>query len=306
MSSPAVSLSLTVLIAAAIVATSFARITAQGARPPPIETTFDVPAFPAEVARPFSFGLRSVGSDFAFLEAIQVFGGRKAEQTYEEGLHEDRLLAKLLTFSTDLDGRFRGAYRFAGDALPRHTRDGYAAGVLAAQALLKKGTVERKDDWHIHFSLGFIDSFYLGQREDAAQQFAEAARLPAAPIYLGLLATRLASHAGDLDFASQLAQTMLVQATEESTRTEWEKRGLEIEMERRAQLIDAAVARFKARTGKLPELLGELVPQELAQLPSEPHGGAYFIDSTGVVHSTQGDRLRVRARTQNQSGLVPR
>jgi hypothetical protein len=298
-------LSLAVL-AALGAATAFARIAADAHRPPPIELTFDVPPFPPEVARPFSFGLRSVVADFAFLEAIQVYGGRKPSVTLEAGAHEDRLLAKLLAYATDLDPRFRGAYRFAGDALPRHTTDGKAAGVFSAQLLLKKGVVERPDDWRIHFMLGFIDSYYLEQHEDAARQFADAARIDGSPGYLGLLATRLASHAGDLSFAEQLARTMLAETTEEQTRAEWEKRLLDIDMERRARLIDAAVERFQLRTGQLPATLEALVTAgDLSSIPPEPHGGSYFIDSTGVVRSTAGERLRVRNKAQNQSGLIP-
>ena len=293
-------------LAALTAASGWTRARADQARPPAPELSFDIPPFPAEVARPFSFGFRSVVSDFAFLEAIQVYGGRKSSLSLQEGLPEDRSLVRLLTYSTDLDPKFRGAYRFAGDALPRTTTDGKAANVFAAQLLLQKGASERADDWRIHFLLGFIDSYYLGEREAAAAQFAEAARIDGAPGYLGFLATRLASHAGDLAFAEQLARTMLEQASEESTRKAWEARLLDIGTERRAQALEAAVDRYRAREGRLPAQLEQLVPADIPLLPDDPRGGKFFIDDAGEIRSTAGERLRMRTKNQNQSGLIPR
>ncbi len=293
-------------LVALVAATGFVRQAAEEARPPAVELAIDVPPFPPAVARPFSFGLRSLVADLTFLEAIQVFGARKSNITLAEGLHEDRLLAKLLTYSTDLDPKFRGAYRFAGDALPRHTTDGMEGGIFAAETLLKRGAVERADDWQIHFLLGFIESYYLEKREEAAVQFAAAARLEGAPAYLAMLATRVAAHAGDLAFAGQLAQTMLAQSSEESTRAEWQNRLLDIAMERGARDLDAAVVRFRAQTGRLPERLDALVSSGIIPaIPAEPHGGSYFIDALGAVHSTHGERLQIRNKAQNQAGVIP-
>lgn len=299
-------LALATALAGLVCATAAARTAASAVRPAALQLALDAPPFPPEVARPFSFGLRSLVADLTFLEAIQIHGGRAQSVTLAEGMHDDRLLAQLLTYSTDLDPKFRGAYRFAGDALPRNTIDGKAAGVFAAEALLQRGAVERADDWKIHFLLGFIDSYYLDKREAAAEQFAAAARIDGAPGYLGLLATRLAAHAGDLSFAEQLARTMLNEASEDSTRAAWEKRLIDIDSERRARMLDEAVARFRAKSGLVPATLDQLVVTgELPAIPPDPRGGSYFIDSLGAVRSTSGDRLQVRAKAQNQSGLIP-
>src|SRR5207237_7384361 len=89
------------------------------------EADYDIPPFPANVVRPFSFGLRSVVADLMFLEAIQVYGGRpKRARTAAEGAKSDRALNRLLVYAVDLDPQFLGAYLFAGNAMPRHTSDG--------------------------------------------------------------------------------------------------------------------------------------------------------------------------------------
>src|SRR5205823_10420533 len=130
----------------------------------------------------------------------------------------DRRLQRLITYSVDVDPHFTGAYRLAGTALPHETIDRKVSGVLAAVQLLRQGVRERPDDWHIPFLLAFLQSYYLGDMAEAGRHFALAARLPDAPAYLGLLATRVEAHGGDLASATQIAETMSAQAQAEDAR----------------------------------------------------------------------------------------
>ena len=66
-----------VLFGALAVSAFLLRTRGDRMRPPPEQAVFDIPAFPAEVARPFSFGLRSLVADLTFLEAIQIHGSFK-------------------------------------------------------------------------------------------------------------------------------------------------------------------------------------------------------------------------------------
>jgi hypothetical protein len=296
------SLALLALLGAA---TSLLRQRAQALQPQRPELQLDIPAFPVEVSRPFSFGLRSLVADLTFLEAIQVHGARKTSVASTEGRAEDRILARLLQYTVDLDPKFRGAYRFAASALPRHTTDGYAPGVFAAEQILRKGVVERADDWQIAFLLGFLESFYLGKMQAAGDAMAQAATLPGAPRYVGLLATRLNAEAGDTRTAEQLAAVMEAQATEEATKQEWHERTLDLRVERQLRQIEAAAARYKSRTGAAAKNLEALVAaHELPELPREPRGGHYVLQPDGEAHSTATPRLRVRGRAGTQSGLI--
>ncbi len=297
------------VLAIALLATAafFLRPRAQQLRSPISATQFDIPAFPAEVSRPFSFGLRSLVADLTFLEAIQVHGAARNQRTADEGAADDRILGRLLTYSTDIDPKFAGAYRFVGNAMPRHTLDGKVTNVLQAEAILKKGARERPDDWRIPFALGFIESYYLGRFADASRNLAAAADVPGAPAYLGLLATRAAADAGELDFAERLATVMAQQANEESTRTEWQNRLTDLRMERDLHEIEAAIARYRRRTGAAPSSLKALVRGgDLPTLPREPHGGRYQLDAKGQPSSTAGQRLRIRGRRGTTSEMEVR
>ena len=288
------------LLALAVAAASSALLRSRAERimPAAIEASFDIPQFPAEVVRPFSFGLRSFVSDLMFLEAIQVHGGRGARMlTAQQGAHDDRAMNRLLTYATDLDPQFAGAYKFAGNAMPRQTLDGKVTNVLQAEALLAKGVRERTDNWQIPFTLGFLQSYFLGRYEDAGRSFAAASRLPGAPAYVGLLATRTLTEGGDLGLAEQLALTMLDQATEESSQREWQERLLDLRMERDLRGIEAAAAHYAARTGHQARSIAALVHAgELSGLPREPHGGHYVLNEHGEARSTAKERLRIRGR----------
>jgi hypothetical protein len=275
-------------------------------RPSSPATTFDVPPIPSEVARPLSFGFAALVADLSFLEAVQVHGGRRINLSEAAGAASDRALARLMRYAVEMDRKYRGAYRFAGMALIRHTTDGKAVNVLAAEQILQQGTRQRPDDWQIFFNLGFIQSYYLGHMAEAAANLAAAARLPGAPRYLGLLATRLAADAGDLRVARALAEEMVARASEESTRAEWEERLRDIETEERARFLDRAVARFRELQGREPISLQELVRTGvLRQIPPEPHGGIFAFED-GAVISSHGPRLRVRGRQGTQAELEVR
>lgn len=295
--------------AAALLAlgTGVLRPRAQALRAPPGALQFDIPPIPADVLRPFSFGMRSLIADLTFLEAIQVLGGIRKARTADEGAADDRLLDRLLTYSTDLDPKFAGAYRFAGNAMPRHTLDDKITNALQAETILKKGARERPDDWRIPFELGFIQSYYLGRFGEAAVNLGAAARAPGSPAYLGLLATRAAADAGELDLAERMATVMAAEASEESTHEEWNKRLLDLRMERDLRAIEAAIARHQARTGAKPPSIQALVRSgDLKRMPSEPHGGRYQLDESGEPRSTAAQRLRIRGRRETTAGLEVR
>ena len=295
------------LVAALIAAgatTHLLRQRADAIRPALAEADFDVPPFPVEVARPFSFGFATLGADATYLQAIQVYGGRKPRTSEKVALALDRSLARLLNYTVDMDPIFSGAYRFAGSALPRHALDGKAYGVIAAEQILRKGVRAVPDDWRIAFLLGFIESFYLGKMKDAAEAMALAGRLNGAPPYVGFLATRLAADAGAVELGEQMAAAMEAEATEESTREAWQARRLDLKMERDLRELEAAAAKYRARTGRAPTLDQLVHAGDLQRLPAEPHGGSYRLSPEGEAVSTAGTRLRLRGRAGVQSGYL--
>jgi hypothetical protein len=213
-------------------------------------------------------------------------------------------LNRLLTYATDVDEKFSGAYRFAGFAMPRHTSDGKVTNVFQTATLLKKGIVECPGDWKIPFALGFIQSYYLGDFLEAGRNLAEAAKRPGSPAYLPLLATRASAEGGDLDFAQKMARVMEAEATEEASKEEWRKRLLDLEMERGLRALDTAVQRYRQLTGHPPGSMADLIGAGvLKAIPVEPHGGRFEIGPDGRPRSTASARLTIRSRRGTTAGL---
>jgi len=124
-----------------------------------------------------------------FLEAIQVHGGRGSKMvTAQQGARDDRALNRLLTYSTDLDPQFAGAYKFAGNAMPRQDARRQGDQRLAGGSPALQGDARAQRQLQIPFALGFLQSYFLARYEDAGRNFAAASRLPGAPAYVGLLA----------------------------------------------------------------------------------------------------------------------
>jgi hypothetical protein len=287
-------IALAIAIPGLAVATGALRQSAHRAAPPAVDEQLDVPAIPGDVAGPLAFGFRSLLADTTFLEAIQLLAIRKGGLPSSQTMGLDRALNRLLTYSTDLDPKFAGAYTFAGYALPHETVDGKAMGVLAAVALLERGVRERPDHWTIGLTLGFLESYYLRDFAGASRSLALAAKAPGAPRYLALLATRVAAQGGDLETATSIAELMLGQANEEQTRREWQDRVDALHMERDLREIEAAAARYRADRGALPHSLRALAAAGyLGSVPREPHGGSYVIDPDGSARSTVAERLRI-------------
>jgi hypothetical protein len=102
-----------------------------------------------------------------------------------------------------------------------------------------------------------------------------------------------------------MAQAMLAQTTDDESRKDWEKRLLEVRVERYLTRIDAASASYRARRGRNPASIQALVESgELPPPPPEPSGGRWELEpTTGLARSTATPRLRVRGRHGATAGL---
>ncbi len=80
----------------------------------------------------------------------------------------------------------------------------------------------------------------------------------------------------------------------------------EIELERELQRVDASIAAFKEREGRLPQTLRELVDRgDLDAIPMDPLGGEIILGQDGRSRSTASeDRLEAHGGASNRE-LTP-
>src|SRR5207237_6066264 len=270
--------------AVAVFAAAVLRTSARAPSPVATDAVIDIPPIPGDVARALTFGFRPLLADFTLLQAIQVLPLRHGDMPPEIAAPIDRQLFRLLEYSVEIDPKFSGAYRFAAAALPHESGDGKVYGVLNAIQILEKGLRECPDEWQMGFLLGFLQSYYLRDFPAAARSFAAAASLPRAPLWVGLLATRLAAQGGELQIATSLAEAMLVHANEEGTRKEWQDRVDALHMERDLRTIGDAAQRYREARGVPARSVQALAAAGfLPVVPHEPPGGPYVLETARVA-----------------------
>ena len=193
---------------------------------------------------------------------------------------------------TTLDPRFDYAYELGGVFL----------GLLAdrpdlAVQLLSKGVTHNPDVWRLHFFLGFNHFYFLGNFTEAAEAMSAASDLPGRPDYIPLLAARLYAHAEQPELAVEFLGRMYEENKDEGVREQLLERIKEVTAERDLNLLNGAVGEFVKRYDRQPKTLKAVVEAGLlGDIPPEPFGGRYYIDSIDrQVKSTHyTERLRVK------------
>jgi len=238
-----------------------------------------------EYLKPALLGYRNLGADVLWLRLLQVLGkkGNTADE-YEWIYHAMDVI-------TTLDPQYDYVYYMGGVVLTN-----LANRVDLSNRLLEKGFRENPTVWNIPFLLGYNHYFILGDASKAAEYIAASARLPGGPAYLPGLASRMYAEANNPDTALQFLEALWRQTQDEGMREVIAKRAKEVMIERDIRVLESAVQQYRDRQGRYPSSLQELVVgRYVPQLPQEPFGGSYELDSkTGkITSSTHPDRLKV-------------
>lgn len=230
-------------------------------------------------------GYRQLAADIIWLQAVQHFGNRKATtEGYLWAYHAADVV-------TDLDPKFVAVYQAAGAIL----------GVWAGRpqesiALLTKGMRHNPEVWQLPFFVGYDYFYELHDPVRAAQYFRIASELPGSPAYLPKLAARMTVEAGDPDAALEFLQRLSPQLQDERLRESLAQRMKEVMVEKDIRYLEEGVRRFKARYGKLPVRLEDLVIRGIiSQIPKEPLGGVYKLNAADGSVTSTGSRERLRA-----------
>lgn len=236
-----------------------------------------------------TLGFKSFAADVAWLSAIQSAGNRNMSNGDYEAL------AVLLESVTSLDPRFETPFLLGGLILansPGH--------VPRAIEILKKGEHSFKDEWLMPFYQGYIRYFSLGDSVGGGNDLVRASKLPDAPRYLPLLASRILIEGNRPEGALAFLLEMEKQEKNPDQREAIRKRILAVVVERDIRFLESAVAIFRDKFGRVPARLNELVSSGIVDsLPTEPLGGRYQIGPNGSVCS---DKVTERMKVFRKAG----
>ncbi len=241
-----------------------------------------VPNGPA--ARIASLGHAHLVSTLYWLSAVQYIGEPKAEERGWDKLHP------LVDLVTDLDPRHGYAYQTAGIVLS-------AAGRLdESNRILLKGMEKGPPWWSFPYYVSFNHWFYLGDYAKGAEYARIAARKPGASPNISRLALSLSSKSGTPEDALAVLQELRANVKDEVSAAALDEQVKLAVLERDAQALERAAARYRAERGRRPADLEELVRERyVGALPKDPFGGRYALDPDGRVRSTaNGFRFTLR------------
>lgn len=235
---------------------------------------------PSPILKITSLEFDGLVSDFMFLQSIVFFGSilerGKINETKE---WEWRWIHDTLNASTDLDPYFYDPYYFGEAQLT------WGANMIKeANTLLDKGSKYRDWDWMLPFFIGFNHFYFLQENDKASEYLMTASKRPGGSSMFANLAIRLAYKGRRTENAIVFIEQMLKEEKNESVRKDFETR---LEALKGILLLERAVSLYKDRFGIAPFSLNDLITAGIiAQLPEDPYGGDFYIDTEGSIKTT--------------------
>jgi hypothetical protein len=233
-----------------------------------------------EFVKRATLGYSGLLADIYWIRAVQYFGRK-----HEKDSMEYKALAPLLDITTTLDPNLVVAYEWGSTFLDQPPPMGVGDN-KAAIALIEKGIRNNPENWHLYFTMGFLQ--YLGQHDyqAAAKTFSEGSRVPGANPMLKAMAARMLTDAGSLETARYMWQSLYDESNDKDV-----KRTAQLHMA--CLLVDEEVPRlqslvddFRNRFGRSPESWAELISAgRLRGVPLDPIGQPYLLRDGKVLVS---------------------
>uniref|UniRef100_A0A7C4XKC6 Tetratricopeptide repeat protein n=1 Tax=candidate division WOR-3 bacterium TaxID=2052148 RepID=A0A7C4XKC6_UNCW3 len=233
--------------------------------------------FPSGFAvRALSLGFYVPLADMVWLRFIQYYGEHRMTDARFD------LMYHILDILTTLDPYFVHAYTLGALML---THD--AQRPDQARNLLKKGMYHDIDEWRIPFIYGFIHYVFLREYKVAQVYFRISSQKPNAPdMPKRWAAFLLYKKIGDLRTSLALWIDLYNNAKNPEERSIAEIYIKEIKMELDIEFLNKKIEEFKAKIGRKPISLKELIVYNLIDsIPTEPHGERYYLRAGKAVSS---------------------
>jgi hypothetical protein len=227
-------------------------------------------------ARKISLGYDSLLADIYWTRAVQYYGSRVGTD------HPNfDLLWPLLDITTTLDPKLVIAYHFGAVFLSETGRGGAGRPDLAIK-LVKRGIAANPNRWVLGADLGFLYYWWMKDYPDSAAAYLEASKRPEAPLWLKVMAARVAQKGGSLE-TSQMIWSQLYESTQNPI---VRKKAAEMLSGLKAQQdemdLDESASKYQKRFGRLPASMAELRDAGLVRaIPTDPDGYPYVFGPDG-------------------------
>ena len=231
-----------------------------------------------EFVKRASLGYSGLLADIYWMRVVQYFGRKHARDSMEY-----KALAPLLDITTTLDPNLIVAYEWGSTFLDQPPPSG-AGDDNAAVALIRKGIQNNPDEWHLYFTLAFIQ--YLGQHDylGAAKTFEEGSKVPNAHPWMKIMAAKMLTDAGNLETARYMWQNIYNESTDKNLKHNAELHLASLVVDEEIPQLESVVSEFRQRTGYNPSSWRDLIASGLLRaIPRDPTGELYVLRNDGHV-----------------------
>lgn len=227
-------------------------------------------------------------ADYYWVRTTEATGRANTPEEYRD-------IYDYATLVADLDPDFTYLYVFAGAVIPVNLGRERWVNTEESTRILERGVQRFPRHVFLRILLAHNYSYFRKDYRAAADLLAETAKLPGAPRYLAPLATRMYAQAGAFDAGRAIAESLAESVTDPELKRLMEQRRDQMALEEELTRVDQAVAAFRARQGRLPFGLEELVVAgDLERLPVDPLGGQISLDQLGRASSSSTGHLRLK------------
>jgi len=223
-----------------------------------------------------SLGHAPLLADFVYLWAIQYYSDYAQEDRYR---YVEHVFGDVIA---ELDPRYIDPYWLGAVILTTEAQD-----EEAGLRLLDRGFAKNPSAWILPYLAGW-ECDRLEQFDRAAAYFDLAAKAPGAPPDLFRLKAGMTARTGNLREAIARWQDVLADPrNDEGARAIATRQIRTLTVRADVTDLDAAIAVYRARHGRAPRALDELIEAGIVSaLPHDPDGNPYAYDpSTGTVSS---------------------
>ena len=231
-----------------------------------------------EFLKKASLGYSGLLADIYWMRVVQYFGRKHLRDSMQY-----KALAPLLDMTTTLDPHLVVVCEWGSTFLQQPPPSG-AGDDDAAIALIRKGIRSNPDDWHLYFTLGFIQ--YLGQHDylAAAKTFEDGSKVPNAHPWMKIMAAKMMSDSGNIETARYMWQNIYDESTDKNLKQNAELHLACLVVDQEVPQLESRVSEFRNRTKHNPSSWRELIAAGLLRvIPRDPTGAAYVLREDGHV-----------------------
>jgi tetratricopeptide (TPR) repeat protein len=227
--------------------------------------------------RRMSLGYSSLMGNIYWTRAVQYFGARVQRSTRFD------LLPQLLDITTDLDPHLIPAYETGSIFLSQKIPYGANRPDQAVE-LLEKGIRENPDNWHLYFTLGFVQYWDRRDYKGAQDAFERGSQVTDAPPYLKVMAARMAEKASDPATAIAMWKTIYDSSTNPSIRDTAVKHIDSLRADAQIAELSSRIAVYRQQAGSWPVRWADLIRAGLLPgVPLDPTNTPYILEAFGQI-----------------------